>query len=593
MFLITTPDKRFWKTDEPVLFLGEWCKIFSQRDVWKKLDYEVLPYHWDDRRKLYQDYLYLDNLCEQMLIYLAEYLNKIHSVNYSVRYWRIIIGPWLYYFIQTLSDRYHSIIAAEKCRKVTNTLVGNYKRGCYLPKDFVNGPAMLVSDDYNHYLYSRIIEFTNRMPFDVCQVEPSCDTGEKCNTNKKHQPFVKSVLKKMTELYGKNIPDQFNKIVFASSSLSRWDLIKLQLALGQFPYLSLPSVESSDTDADWDLRGRFNCDLNGNEFEKLLVEIIKEQIPSVYLEGYGEMNRVLSDVYPRKPKVIFNSTAFHANDAFKIWAAYHAERGVKFVGIQHGGLYGSGLWFALEDHERRIYDRFYTWGWEEKNNDRIKPLSAARVNTVKRHGRTKKMGRILMALATMPRYSYQMYSSFISASGTLAYFDDQYSFVKALPKACQKLLLVRLYHLDWDWSQKDRWLDKFPEIECYFGETPFIKQLEKSRLFIGTYNATTYLETFAANFPTVLFWNPAHWELRPSAQPYFDELKRVGILHDSPESAATKVSEIYEDPMAWWQQPEIQEAKKHFICRFAKTSDNWRKEWKDELLDIAGKKRVI
>ena len=60
MLLITTADQRFWKTDEPVLFLGEWCKLFSQKAVWEKLDYEVLPYHWDDRGKLYNDYLYLD-----------------------------------------------------------------------------------------------------------------------------------------------------------------------------------------------------------------------------------------------------------------------------------------------------------------------------------------------------------------------------------------------------------------------------------------------------------------------------------------------------------------------------------------------------
>jgi putative transferase (TIGR04331 family) len=105
-------------------------------------------------------------------------------------------------------------------------------------------------------------------------------------------------------------------------------------------------------------------------------------------------------------------------------------------------------------------------------------------------------------------------------------------------------------------------------------------------LFIGTYNATTYLETFSANYPTVLFWNPNHWELRPSAKPFFDELRKVGILHDTPESAAEKVNEIFKDPQSWWNQIEIQEILNDFNYHFLRTSDNWLHEWKHEFQDI-------
>ena len=62
MFLITTADQRYWKYDEPVIFLGEWCKIFSESATYKNIEHEVLPYHWDDRQKLYKDYIYLNIL---------------------------------------------------------------------------------------------------------------------------------------------------------------------------------------------------------------------------------------------------------------------------------------------------------------------------------------------------------------------------------------------------------------------------------------------------------------------------------------------------------------------------------------------------
>ena len=62
--LITTAVEDTWPKnhDIPVLFLGEWCRLYSRRSHWKKMNAEVLPYHWDDRDKLYNDYQYLNNI---------------------------------------------------------------------------------------------------------------------------------------------------------------------------------------------------------------------------------------------------------------------------------------------------------------------------------------------------------------------------------------------------------------------------------------------------------------------------------------------------------------------------------------------------
>lgn len=594
MFLITTASQQFWKKDEKILFLGEWCKLFSQRSVWDKLSYEVLPYHWDDRRKLYQDYLYLDKLYEHTLLQLTERLNQIHGVDHSVRYWRIIIGPWLSYFVQNLYDQYQSILTAAESGKVTNTFIGEYKCGQWLPQDFPEFREWFFvnddrTDDYNHYLYSQIIEYTHRIPFEIVEAETNSNNihVEHPNNNKRSFFTPKKLLKNFINLGQKLVPDRFNEIVLVSTYLNIWDLIKLQFSLGQFPYLLPPTLMSPESRIDLDLRANLSLELSNNEFELLLCKLIKEQIPSIYVEGYGEMNRCSLNAYPGRPRVIFTANAYYANEAFKFWAAHHVDCGIKLVGTQHGGHYGTGLWSALDDHEIRIYDQFYTWGWKSDVYENTKPLAAAKLNKVEKSIRPKKDGRILIALAAIPRYSYNMYSAFVASSGMLAYFNDQYRFVRGLSDRNQKLLIVRLYMRDYGWSQQERWACEFPAIECYLGNKSMSDQLNESRLFIGTYNATTYLETFAANFPTVLFWNPDHWELRPSAQPYFDELRRVGILHDTPESAAAKVNEICDNPISWWQQPEIQAAKNKFNHQFARTSGNWLKEWKSELLDLA------
>ena len=117
-------------------------------------------------------------------------------------------------------------------------------------------------------------------------------------------------------------------------------------------------------------------------------------------------------------------------------------------------------------------------------------------------------------------------------------------------------------------------------------ESDFISEVAKSRLAIHTANETTYLETLAANFPTLVFWDPNFYEVRPELQVYFDALVGVGILHYTPESAAEKLNQVFKDPMAWWSSEEVQQARKFFCEHLALTSDDWFSQWQSELKGV-------
>jgi putative transferase (TIGR04331 family) len=115
----------------------------------------------------------------------------------------------------------------------------------------------------------------------------------------------------------------------------------------------------------------------------------------------------------------------------------------------------------------------------------------------------------------------------------------------------------------------------------------FTKRLSECRLCIATYNATTFLETFSNNFPTLLFWNEEHCALNQDAKPYFDKLHHVGILHYSAESLAKKVEEVYQDPIQWWMTDNIQKAKDEFCFQFANIGKSPIRKWHRELKKIA------
>lgn len=587
MFLATTADQRFWKKDEKLLFLGEWCKIYNQKNIWLNIDYEVLPYHWDDRERLYKDYLYLDSVYERYLKLLAERLNHLHNVDHSIRYWRIIIGPWLRYFIEILFDRYLSVRTAIDSDMVTGTWIIPKAIEKWIPKDFATFRTWSVSDEFNQYLYSRLIENIGDIPFHPVDVEISPLFIESSNfTQSLHSDYL---VRRLMKIFILSLPSRLNQVVFVESYLNIWDQIKLQLSMGQLPFPFAQLVVSDDVALKMPIRRKKLTFKTGeNEFESILDWFIVDQIPKVYIEGYDDMHERSLDAFPKKPKVIFTAISWFINEGFKFWAAHQIERGAKLVGTQHGGHGGMALWRSEESHEISIYDRYYTWGWRIEGQDKLVPMPSGKLAILRKKVQPDPRGHILWVEMSLPRYSYLMYSLPVGPQ-MLEYLKEQYRFAKSVSPYVHRLLLLRLYIHEYGWNEAARWADMDCTLNRYQGTKTIEQQLNESRLFIGTYNGTTYLETFTANFPTVIYWNPEQWELRQTALPYFDRLRLVGILHDTPESAAAKVNEIYEDPITWWNQPAVQEAKNQFCKQFARTSESWLKEWKIELLSLSNK----
>jgi putative transferase (TIGR04331 family) len=241
MLLVTTPDQRFWKTGQKILFLGEWCRLYSQKNVWSKLNHEVLPYHWNDREKLYKDYQYLSLLYEAYLIQLAEQLNNLHRTDFSLRYWRIVVGPWLYNFIEILYDRYLSICAAEKTTKVTDLLLPKSNASDWIVKDLPALKEMGSTDPFNQYLYSEIIRFSGKLSYNTidCPVNNQQETHRTDPHSTLKGLFI-NLSRKLNNLW----PNQINQIIFVHSYIKPMDLIRLQLSLGQYPTPYPPVVET-------------------------------------------------------------------------------------------------------------------------------------------------------------------------------------------------------------------------------------------------------------------------------------------------------------------------------------------------------------
>ena len=582
MFLATTADQRYWKADEKILFLSEGCKVYDQKHFWSNIDYQVLPHHWDDREKMHQDYQCLDRVYERYLPAVAQKLNKLHSTNYSLRYWRIIIGPWLNLFVGIIYDRYLSIQAAKNSGLVTNTWVSSFRSSDFLAKDLLDFQKWSFTDAWNHFIYCEIIKSMGGIPYETKEAQTFLTRGDLSGFPPSFSRAKNAAKPLLGNLFGL-VPDGSNQIFIASGCLGFWDLTRLQLSLKQFPYLFSPSIKIDDNAVNDLARREMNFELGENQFESLLDEFIPQNIPVVYVEGYAKAHARSIEAFSKRPKVIFYGGSIYSDEGFKFWAAYQAEQGTKLYCHQYGGGYGCLRWHSLESHEIKISDRYFSWGWLIKNQPKVIPISAGKLTNIKNKIRPDPEGSILWLGMSMPRYSYWMLSIFLGQK-MLAHIKEHERFVGAVSSEVRDLLLMRYYPCDFGWNEESRLADIYPSLNVYAGRKPMYEELNSSRLSIHSYNSTTFLETLSADFPTLLYWNPDFFELRESAHPHFDILRQAGIFHDDPESVAKKVNEIYEDPVSWWLTPEIQDAKERFCRQFARTSDNWMAEWKEQLL---------
>jgi putative transferase (TIGR04331 family) len=569
-FLVTTALEKTWPADDiPMLFLGEWCRLYEKKSVWEKYDTAVTPYHWDDREKLHKDYLYLQTLYEELLSELATKLNTLHGVNYSVRYWRIITGPWLGYFVQMLFDRWAMLRQVERENNISGVRVLQRTDECFVANDMGDFIALFFGDAWNETIYGQLLEWMD-IPVEKIDAGREVPVSSVRESNKSFSRRTRSALVKVaSRIAGLFCRD--NEYFFISSYLPIKQDLLLQLKLGQVPKL-WRAVAPPVTPVNYSMRQwQMPKPLNADDFPAIVRAMIPRHIPKVYLEGYRAALAVSENLpWPKCPQVIFTSNSFSADDIFKIWAAKKIENGSLLVIGQHGGNYGMARWGFTEDHQIAICDRFLTWGWRQQGQKKITPVG--NLKSFGKQGIWDKDGVALLVEMAVPRASYHMYS--IPVAGQwLDYFEDQCRFVQALPEELRDQVIVRLYSQDYDWSQKQRWQERFAKIQLDEGAGPMASLVKKSRLYISTYNATTYLESMSLNIPTVMFWDPKHWELRDSATPFFEKLKAVGIFHESPEDAARHVASVWDDISGWWESAAVQSVRTEFCDHYASISE--------------------
>ena len=287
LYLVTTADESTWPHDKPIVFLGEWCKVNSRKIYWDKLQSETVDYHWDSSLKMKTDYIFLQQVYEELLKEISEYLNSVHDENHSIKYWRIVIGPWLGSFIHILFDRFSMLKLALKNYDITSCIVHSKNINNFIANDMLEYASQTRSDSWNEFIYGQLLSDCFDLKIELINQNKNNKDSKK--NHKKNKEFLKKCQSFFHNLYlriTQNFVDT-NEHFFLSTYLPLFLEIKLQLKLGQFPKIWKnyhPKVSTKNRVN----RTTINT-IKSREFKSLAHKMALLHIPKAYLEGYQDI----------------------------------------------------------------------------------------------------------------------------------------------------------------------------------------------------------------------------------------------------------------------------------------------------------------
>ncbi|MDD5005992.1 MAG: LIC12162 family protein [Candidatus Omnitrophica bacterium] len=581
-YLATSGISEIWDLDKKLLLLGPWCLTEQKnRALVKNREYLLVPSPWKPAYKIKEGADYCYSIYEKLLPELSERLNLAHQVSYPAEYWRVLVGDWLLHFIGILYDRYKRIENSIEMFSdfYTHALP---EEQCEIPSfDTRDSHNKLKEDYYNLKLFSLIVHYL--CPQRIIIKDRINFEYKICTDNVKYDWKVKSFynLIKILDLFFKSdifLTDMYH-LKCMHILLLKWELGLKVVSFRNFYPLKMTILNKNYSSAFRE-KLKLEPSNNSDKFLFLLYKLIPRVIPLSYVENYNLYRDSVKNI--GIGKIIGSAVGWYFNERFKFYAAEAAIKGSRLIEFQHGGGYGFSL---SEPNEQLALDKniFYTWGWSLKEDNNAKPLPSIYLSNLK-DTHSFKINKILFAGTFVSPYGYRLNTS-LQPDDMQNYFEYKKIFFRTLRKEVKQNVLYRPYISSLGWNEKEYIKEICPNIK-FLLKGKLIDYMQKVNLVVIDNPQTSFLEALAINVPCVLYWDHETYLMRREAEEYFELLRKAHMLYRSPEDAARKVNEIYDNPMKWWLNSDIQNARNNFCERYAFASKDWLNIWAKEFRQL-------
>ena len=365
---VISSNVKFWDLRKKLLFCGDYCINNENKHLLKKVDYKILSEKVFETNFNLSQIKICDEIYEKLLKDLSINLNRIHNIKWSLRSWRVFIGPWLNRYVGIINNRLNLLFHSYTLNSIEFKNI-NFKNDSLISYDLRDFTDKAVNHEWNEKLIRRLHHINSSEKFDLkylskLKLEKFIDE-EKQN---KIDVFADQLKKKINFLWNFFFFSKNNKFFFHKIYIgSFFTTLKLFYGLKIFPTKYFISSKRFKKNFDLSLRNKIKLDYESDNYnEKVIRFLLTELLPTVYLEGFKDMETELKKSnLPNKPIKIFTSNCSQ-DTIFKFWISDSINIGSRLIHGQHGAAYGMVKEHSNLKYELSISDRYLTWGWSLK-----------------------------------------------------------------------------------------------------------------------------------------------------------------------------------------------------------------------------------
>jgi len=587
--LVLTGLPEFWPEQEDhALFFGPWCFAHHPKHAFQEyVNFQTIPSPWRSSDDLLEASRKMDALYDRILPAFADLMNRLHNVDHSDHFWRIISVSWLVHFLGMCHDRYQRLSRIRDVHSDKPLPVKILSKGTWVAKDGPDFFSNLGEHALNLQLISDIIresrafDFLNPKECSLSTDPLRCPLQTPLARQKTFQDRLHGLPRRLLQVAFSFLRSRAKpQCVFGHvNGISDLDWLRMQLALDPFFFARgirisrPPSPVPQKRNRLLSLAFAFDAQ---NDFEHVVQKILPAQMPEAFLS-----------YYPRQDAQRSCTRVWIGNDIYgPLEATYPlahvVEQGGKWINTQHGAGYGQKYAFPQGKIDYETAGTFITWGWTHPHNYAAS-YHALPSPALSRIAHTHADGAGILFIGTAnPSYQYRFQNS-LQPENFVDYLNWKIRFIAHLETQLVKQLHYRPYYLH-DYGIDEIFMIRKAHPSCRIQTSgTATDRLRHTRLFVSDHLGTSFLEALAIGVPTLLFWHPKVYQTAPFANTFFQELRNAGILFDSPEEAAQKTNEIWDDVEGWWQQKKVCAARTRFQKEYALTDKDWRRKWIDFL----------
>jgi putative transferase (TIGR04331 family) len=586
--LALSNNKNFWNSSTKNIYFGTWMMPDILQEKFSSYDFIIPDWPWDNVDEFYNDSLKVWDDYENFISKLAQVLNEIHGLNWSLKAWKILIGPWLRRYLTIIYEKNKTISALYNSYDIKSCFIKDFSLMDLQLKDMRDFSTNYHKEEFNNiiniYLLKKI-DKEKKIKFQNINLEKKKNKNNlKTNIYSSFNRFKNYILPRYFNIFLSLFIKNNDYYVHTSYFKNKFELIKFNLKLGNFPYFRLFKISSKDQiKFDSILRKKFQDKIreklkksNEATFEDLLIELIFYMFPRNYLENFKINIKFTEKIFNNfNPKIIIDSVGFHKDELFKFWVAQKIQKNTKLILLQHGGYYEQ---FKFKedflDHELDIADKYLSWGWKKKNFN-ISPISCQIPFKKSRFKKDKNLVNII--LRTAADYFFSFSTSVIPSKNSETYVNDVIKIANNISR--DKKLRIFLHPSinkgqERGFTLKTYLQDKIvnKNIEFLYGNLE--RNLNFTDLNIFTYLGTPYLQAITSNIPCLVYNNEKYEPLNEEYRSLYDLMIKRKLMHTNILSLTNKIDECSLPLIDWWNLNETIVSRDLFCENFSRKNLN-------------------